>query len=283
VSASGHWVDGQPGALLNPAVRAVQYGDGVFETLCVRGGVAEYLERHRQRLQAGCEKLQLAFADWSGLGMELQQRAAEMDTGVIKVILSRAAGGHGYRFSADQGVTRILGTHPLPTYPQEYGTHGVRVRICGLRLGLQPRLAGIKHLNRLEQIVARAEWEQQYEEGLLLDYNDRLIEGTMSNLFMVRDGVVYTPALDSCGVAGVMRSVVLDLVAEAGLSGKRQTLGLSDLESAQEVFLCNSLIGIWPVIAVAGQYEFAVGPVTQALQRAVAEHSKTSAGKWYSW
>jgi 4-amino-4-deoxychorismate lyase len=283
VSKDRYWIDGWPATLLDPAVRAVHYGDGLFETICVRDGVAEYLDRHQQRLQAGCETLRLAFADWAGLDSELRQRAGEMGAGVIKIILSRGAGGQGYRFAADQGVTRIVSTYSLPTYSEEHSTRGVRVRICDLRLGLQPRLAGIKHLNRLEQIMARAEWEQQYEEGLLLDYNEQLIEGTMSNLFLVREGVVYTPPLDNCGVAGIMRSVLLDLAAELGVRANRQVLKLADLGSAQEVFLCNSLIGIWPVVSVADRFEFTVGPLTQALQRAHSEQSKTSAGNWYSW
>jgi 4-amino-4-deoxychorismate lyase len=157
------------------------------------------------------------------------------------------------------------------------------MRVCDLRLALQPRLAGIKHLNRLEQIMARAEWEEQYEEGLLLDYNGQLIEGTMSNLFLVRDRALYTPSLDSCGVAGVVRSVVLDLAVESGVRAARQALTLTDLEAAQEVFLCNSLIGIWPVVSVADQFDFTVGPLTQALQGALAVQSKTSVGNWYSW
>ncbi len=283
MSQSPYWIDGRPAPLLDPGVRAVQYGDGVFETICIRDGVAEYLDRHRQRMQAGCEKLRLTFGDWSGLEAELQERAGEVRNGVVKVILSRGAGRPTYRFSAQQGVTRIVSTHHLPTYPQECSTQGVRMRICDLRLALQPRLAGIKHLNRLEQIMARAEWEEQYEEGLLLDYNGQLIEGTMSNLFMVRDRALYTPSLDSCGVAGVMRSVVLDLAVESGVRTARRALRLTDLEAAQEVFLCNSLIGIWPVVSVADQFDFTVGPLTQVLQRALAGQSKTSVGNWYSW
>ncbi len=283
MSESRYWVDGQQGALLSPASRAVRYGDGVFETICVRDSAAEYLDRHRQRLQAGCEKLRLSFADWTQLEAELEQRASELGDGVVKVILSRDADSLGYRFGADQGVTRIVSTHPLPALPREWATQGIRVRICDLRLGLQPRLAGIKHLNRLEQIMARAEWEQQYAEGLLLDYNDQLIEGTMSNLFVVQDGGVSTPPLGSCGVAGVTRSVLLDLAAELGISARRRAMTLADLESAHEVFLCNSLIGIWPVISVADRFEFTVGPLTRRLQQALAGQSKTSAGNWYSW
>jgi 4-amino-4-deoxychorismate lyase len=241
------------------------------------------MDRHRQRLRAGCEKLQLIFDDWTALDSELQRCADALGSGVIKIIFSRGAGSRGYRFHADQGVTRIITTDPLPACPPEHGTRGVRVRFCDLRLGRQPRLAGIKHLNRLEQVMARAEWGQQYEEGLLFDCDNRLIEGTMSNLFVVHDNRVTTPRLDNCGVAGIMRSVLLDLAAESGFRPDRQELGPEALESAQEVFLCNSLIGIWPVTAIAGGPSYTVGPVTQALQRALAGYSKTGQGNWYAW
>lgn len=283
VSEKQYWIDGRPASRLDPAVRAVQYGDGLFETICVRNGVIEYLDRHRQRLQAGCGKLQLTFNDWTALDSELQRYADALGSGVIKIIFSRGAGSRGYRFRADQGVTRIITTDPLPACPPEHGTYGVQVRLCDLRLGRQPRLAGIKHLNRLEQVMARAEWGRQYQEGLLFDCDNRLIEGTMSNLFVVHDHRVSTPRLDNCGVAGIMRSVLLDLAVESGFQTERRVLGREALESAQEVFLCNSLIGIWPVIAVAGGPGYAVGPVTQALQRALAGYSKTGPGEWYAW
>jgi 4-amino-4-deoxychorismate lyase len=282
VSGVRYWIDSRATACLDPAGRVVQYGDGVFETLCVRHGVPEYLDRHMRRLKAGCERLQLAFSDWQGLTAEVRARAGENAGAVIKVILGRAAGGRGYRFAPEQPVTRIVSTQALPAVPPQHSEQGVRVRLCELRLGLQPALAGIKHLNRLEQVLARAEWQQDYAEGLLLDSNGRLVEGTMSNLFLVRDGVLLTPRLDACGVAGVMRSVLIDLAAAQGIDLRRQALQPADLGSVQEVFVCNSLIGIWPVIAVGEQFTFDAGGVTRALQRALARDDRTCCGDWYN-
>lgn len=281
MSATRYWIDTQPATCLDPGSRALQYGDGVFETLCVRRGVPEYLDRHLQRLRAGCERLQLHVADWDAVDEEVRSRAQACADGVIKLILGRAAGGRGYRFEPDQGTTRILSSHALPAIPPEYAEHGVQVRWCELRLGLQPALAGIKHLNRLEQVVARAEWQDEYAEGLLLDSDGALVEGTMSNLFLVRDGVLLTPRLDACGVAGVMRSVLIDLAAQAGIGLRRQPLLPADLASVQEVFLCNSLIGIWPVIAVGEQFTYAPGTLTRALQDALSVDDKRRSGNWY--
>jgi 4-amino-4-deoxychorismate lyase len=283
MSATGCWIDSRPASALNPALRAVHYGDGLFETLRVSGARIDYLARHLQRLQAGCQRLQLGFADWAGLEAELQQRAGEVGEGVIKLILSRGPGARGYRFTPGQGVSRIVSTHAPPAWPPAHATDGVGVRICELRLSLQPRLAGIKHLNRLEQVMARAEWGDEYEEGLMLDYNGCLIEGTMSNLFVIRDGTLLTPRLDDCGVAGVMRSVLLDIAAGLGVETRRETLLPADLQSAEEVFLCNSLIGVWPVVSVAPRYRYEVGPLTRQFQRALRLHSGDTSANWYSW
>ena len=283
MTATRYWIDTQAATGLDPAVRAVHYGDGLFETLCVRDAACEHLERHLQRLLAGCTALRLEFSDRPGLEAELRQRASELGSGIIKVILSRGPGGRGYRFSEGQGVARIVSAEALPDYPQAWATHGVRARICEMRLGLQPRLAGLKHLNRLEQVMARAEWEDDFEEGLMLDHHGHLIEGTMSNLFVIRDGELCTPRLDACGVAGVMRSVLLDLAAGLGLSVRREILLPADLSSAREVFLCNSVIGIWPVVSVGELHKFSVGPVTRRLQQALSAHPPGATGNWYSW
>ncbi len=280
MSDANYWIDGEPATGLDPGERIVQYGDGLFETLCVRQAVPEYLARHLCRLRVGCERLQLSFHDWPELAAQIGQLAGQINDGVIKVILGRRCAGRGYRFGAS-ATTCIVSSHPLPDWPAHNATAGVRTRWCALRLGVQPALAGIKHLNRLEQVLARAEWRQEYAEGLLLDCNERLIEGTMSNLFVVREGVLLTPRLESCGVAGVMRSVLIDLAAQLGIEVRRQTLRVTDLQCAQEVFVCNSLIGIWPVIEIGSQHRFAAGKLTRRLQQALRHDDKSGRGDWY--
>ena len=136
----------------------------------------------------------------------------------------------------------------MPDYPPECSFLGVDARVCDLRLGWQPRLAGIKHLNRLENVLARNEWcDPAIREGLLLDHAGNVIEGTMSNLLIIDQGRVLTPVLDRCGVAGVMREMLLEAAFDLQLPIEIRALSLDDVLQADEVGLCNSLIGLWPV------------------------------------
>lgn len=130
----------------------------------------------------------------------------------------------------------------------------------------QPLLAGLKHLNRLEQVLARAEWQDtEHAEGLMLDQAGRVIEGVFSNLFLVRDGVLITADLKRCGVAGVMRAELLFQAVSLGISTQITDIPLEQLQWADEVFVCNSVYGIWPVRAYAALH-WPVGPLTRKLQ-----------------
>lgn len=281
MSGAQYWIDGQPAQCPDPGTRALHYGDGVFETLHVHDGVAAYLDWHLQRLRAGCTRLQMAFDAWSELEAEISRQVRDSGDAVLKVILGRGVAGRGYRFEPAQPVTRIVSRTPMPVLPAGHATRGIRVRLCDLRLGVQPALAGIKHLNRLEQVLARAEWRDEYAEGLLLDCNGALVEGTMSNLFLARDGVLLTPRLDRCGVAGVMRSVLMELAGQGGIEVRRQRLVPADIDSADELLVCNSLIGIWPVSAVGERLTYPVGALTRTLQQALANDDMRRAGNWY--
>jgi 4-amino-4-deoxychorismate lyase len=164
----------------------------------------------------------------------------------------------------------VLIRYPFPDYPQEYRSAGVTTRICETPLGCNPRLAGIKHLNRLEQVLARSEWEDPaIQEGIMLDSDGHIIEGTMSNLFLISNNMLYTPDLSRCGVTGVMREVVIELANSLGISVKSITMHRSMLEEGDELFLTNSLIGIWPVVRCDDKV-YALGAVTSLLQQSLA-------------
>ncbi len=276
------WINGQPGHLVDVSERALQYGDGLFETIRVHASQPQCLNRHLQRLAAGCRRLNFPALTWELIGSELRALASERDDAVVKLILSRRSAGRGYRPGADQAVTRIASLYSLPQWPSNPSDNGIRVRICDTRLCAQPLLAGIKHLNRLEQVLARAEWEDAgIAEGLMLTDSDRIIEGTMTNVFMVSDQVLVTPDLSSCGVAGVMRSVILDLAKSLGIATQIRAVSLADVQAAEEIFVCNSLIGIWPVIAVGDAALFECGPMTRQLQAALTACEETDDGDWY--
>lgn len=245
--------------------RGLLYGDGLFETMAVSNGRVSSWSRHMARLLAGCERLGIAL-DTMQLAQEADELLAGTGQGVLKVIVTRGSGGRGYRVPDRVVPRRILQLHPRPEFPPAARETGVAVRLCTTRLSQNPLLAGIKHLNRLEQVLARREWQDpQIAEGLLQDADGRLVEGTMSNLFIVRDQVLLTPDLHRCGVAGIMRSIILDLAEGQSLMTKIRALDMDDLLAADEVFLCNSLIGIWPVIAVDGR-TYRKGSMTSRMQ-----------------
>ena len=258
-------VNGQAQEHIAVADRGLHYGDGLFETIAVNGGQPRLWERHWRRLSTACRRLGIPEPDPAMLGDEVRRICAGVEQGVLKIILTRGEGGRGYRPPQTGRATRIMATYPWPAYPEAYWQQGVAVRVCATRLGRNPALAGMKHLNRLEQVLARNEWQDPHiAEGLMLDDNDHVIAGTMSNLFIVTAHGLVTPVLAACGVTGVMRSVILDLAAELDIAWEVAPLRLEDLDRADEVFLTNALIGIWPVRRIE-QRDYSVGALTELL------------------
>ncbi|HHH89614.1 MAG TPA: aminodeoxychorismate lyase [Aliiroseovarius sp.] len=252
----------------NPGVfdRGLAYGDGLFETMAVLEGRCPFWDRHLRRLRRGCEALRLPLPDPALLRDEAQRLIGAESRAVLKLILTRGEGGRGYRHPGPVQATRILMRLPWPDYPPQNGQQGVQARFCETRLARQPALAGLKHLNRLEQVLARNEWQDPaIAEGLMLDEQENVIEGTMSNLFMVHNDTLYTPDLSACGVAGIMRERILELAAAEGIRSVIEPIAKSRLLAAEEIFLSNSLIGLWPVTRLADRV-FAAGPVSRALQ-----------------
>ena len=251
--------------------RAIHYGDGLFETIAVRDGCIEYWQRHMQRLVSGCERLNIPMPDASLLLNETRQLVNKQQ-GVIKIIISRGEGGRGYRAPNVANPKRVIGFYPLPQYPVEFQQQGIQLTVCKTPLGLNPVLAGMKHLNSLEQVLARSEWDDgKIAEGLMLDINGNVIEGTMSNLFFVRDGQLCTPVLSNSGVAGIVRDVVIECCQQLNISLSQGSYGLDDVLAADELFVTNSVISIWPVKQLL-KSSYPLGPVTQQLQQALANH-----------
>ncbi|MFD2641047.1 aminodeoxychorismate lyase [Pseudomonas japonica] len=259
------WVDGQGADSLALQNRGLAYGDGLFETIAVKAGRLSLPDYHLDRLALGCKRLAIE-ADLLLIEDELNRYAALLGDGVLKLILTRGDSQRGYAAAAGVAPRRILQGNPAPAYPAENAEQGVRLFPCRTRLAEQPLLAGLKHLNRLEQVLARAEWQgAEYAEGLMLDMSGRVIEGVYSNLFLVRDRQLFTADLSRCGVAGVMRAALLDAAADEGIPTRVGDLSLSDLEQADELFLCNSVYGVWPVRSFAS-LNWSPGPLTRKLQ-----------------
>ncbi|RLA00777.1 MAG: aminodeoxychorismate lyase, partial [Gammaproteobacteria bacterium] len=180
-------VNGKPNDCVPTSDRGLLYGDGVFETIAVKNGQLHFWSEHVRRLQSGCERLGIDPVDETQLMGECRSLIRQSQQAVIKVIITRGSGGRGYRLPEQARPTRIIQLHEWPDYPASCTERGIKTRICRARLGHNASLAGIKHLNRLEQVLARQEWnDPNIMEGLMLDSDGDLVEGTMSNVFMVK-------------------------------------------------------------------------------------------------
>jgi 4-amino-4-deoxychorismate lyase len=259
-------VDGVANAGVSAIDRGLTYGDGVFRTFVVRSGVAPQWGRQYAKLAKDCAAIGVACPAEPLLAEDVRRAAQPNEECVVKIIVTRGAGTRGYAYGADMHATRIVASSPRPSYPRTYGTAGVRVRRCRLALGEQPALAGVKHLNRLENVLARAEWnDPDIAEGLLCDAAGNVIGGTMTNLFIARRGALATPALTRCGVAGVTRERVIEAAGRAGVACEIAELAWSEVAEADEVILVNSVAGAWPVREIDGAAR-AVGPLARTIQ-----------------
>lgn len=265
-------INGEPGRRVSIQDRGFQYGDGLFETILVRDDKPQYWRQHMQRLHKGCQRLKLDFPSEKILFQEAEFVMENQRDGVLKVILTRGKGGRGYRPGAGVAVTRVLSMHPSPDYPESWSQQGVAVRFCEQRLSDNPTLAGLKHLNRLEQVLARMEWDQQFQEGIMCDIRGNVIEGTMSNVFMLEGKDLITPQLLSCGVAGIMRRQVIRQACGLGLNVIERDITPEALLSSDGCFLTNSIIGLWPIRELA-EREWAVSSCLKNLAAAIEVQS----------
>lgn len=258
-------INGVPGDKIDIHDRGLLYGDGVFRTLRIEHGRPLHWWRHYRKLQHDCSILALPCPGIEVLASELQQLATRRQQGIAKIMVTRGSGERGYAPPAAVVPTRILTIAASPRFPDAYRTEGVKVRLCDLRLSHQPRLAGIKHLNRLENVLASAEWsDEEIAEGLLLDMCGHVVEGTRSNLFLVRNGSLLTPDLSNCGVDGVQRERVMEWAAQHDVACQSVHCTLDDVLAADEVFLVNSVIGLWPVCQLQ-QRNWAQHPVSRRI------------------
>lgn len=253
--------------------RGLQYGDGVFETALVKSGRAVAWARHQRRLLLGCARLGIEFHEITELAHEIEHLCDGVERAVLKVIVTRGVSGRGYRplVRASGGTpTRIVQLHPDPGAGR-HATSGVRITVCRTPWSINSNLAQIKHLNRLEQILARSEFrEDEVREGLMLDTEGNIISATAANVFFVRAGELITPDLTRCGVAGITREIVMELAAQIAIPVTVRAVSFQDLHAADEIFLTNSVMGLWPVSAVDKRL-VPGGPIAARLETAL-EH-----------
>ena len=267
-------VNGLPQEHIELSDRGFQYGDGLFETIAIKKGNPCFLDRHIERLNKGCQTLKIPEPCFKLLRNEAMLLAKDLDSAILKIIITRGSGGRGYRQPENIKPNRVLSIHPFPSYPKSFKEQGVSARFCETRLGINPSLAGIKHLNRLEQVLGRAEWsDANIQEGIMQDLNGYVIEGTMTNLFYVKNNTLFTSRLVYSGVAGIMRGIIIELAIEHNYSLIMKDFKENDLLTADEVFFCNSIIGIWPV-KIINNTHFDVGMMTRQLQYELSKYEQ---------
>lgn len=263
-------VNGQLQNVISLDDRGLAYGDGLFETIAWRQGQPRFLDRHLARLREGCRRLDLPAPPAAAIADEIGLAAASSQTGTVKIIVTRGCGRRGYTWEAGIVPSRIVGFDPEPSIVRP-PAGGVSVVYCDTPASRNPRLAGLKTLNRLDNVIARAELRaRSADEGLMFDDEARLVGGTMSNLFVVHNRELATPALDRAGVRGVMRDVVMERAREAGIACREISIARSFLESADEIFLTNALTGLRPV-TLCGASRLDPGPIAATLRAALLE------------
>lgn len=252
-------VNGAPADSVAATDRGLAYGDGVFRTMLARDRAPIAWDRHYRKLAADCAALDLPCPPAAVLARELARALDAPGPHVAKIIITRGSGPRGYAPPRQPSPTRVVMAGSPPEYPEEFERIGVEVRVCRTRLGFQPRLAGVKHLNRLENVLARAEWsDPAVPEGLMMDDEGHLAGGTQSNLFLLEEGRLVTPPLVRCGVAGVTRDRVMEAAASRGIPCREEPISQARLLRAEAALLVNSVVGVWGIRA-CGERRWAPG------------------------
>ena len=248
-----HWFhDGEPAEVVAIDDRAFQYGDGLFETVAIRDAEPRLWDYHMDRLAMGCERLHIEVPDIPTLRQRLCDAVIQSNERPVccaaKIIISCGVSPRGYARETPTTAKIYIGVFASNPVAAELYRDGVETLVCDTRLARFSATAGLKTLNRLEQVLARAEFAAHSAfEGLTLDASQQLICGTMSNVFIVANQTLITPSLQRCGVEGVMRRHTIETLRTNGIAVDIRDVGEDELYRSDEVFLTNSQFGILPV------------------------------------
>ena len=253
-------INGSFDHVISPFDRGFAYGDGVFRTMKMVDGLPENWPLHYQKLVADCAAINIVCPSAELLMSDLQQLFSPIGLpedllAIAKIIITRGEGSRGYTPPAITAPMRVVTKSAMPQYSEIRFSEGVSLTVCETRLASQAKLAGIKHLNRLENVLARMEWTDAHmtngiADGIMLDSADHVIECTSANIFARFGDTLMTPSLHQCGVAGITRQRIIDLAYTLSLKAKIEVIDLPTLLSADEVIICNSLYSAWQVKSI---------------------------------
>lgn len=248
-------VNGKEKAEIDVNSRGIAYGDGVFSTIKVEFGKIQLWQLHLARLKKSAKKLYFPEVDWALLSQEIQTFSMQyvaQENSVIKLILIRGSGGRGYSINGCNTIDRIITAHPFPDHYEQWQAKGIALIQCEYQLPINKYLAGLKTLNRLDQVLIKQEIEAKNAiDGIVCDQQGNVIETCSANLFLYKNEQWYTPSLENSGVAGVKRQEILDQAKIKGLNIIKTPLNKLDLLNADALCITNSLMNIVPIT----QYE----------------------------
>jgi len=268
--------NGEAASLVSIDDRAFQYGDGLFETIAIRDGEPRLWEYHMDRLAMGCGRMRIMVPDIQKLRQKLDdavERSHENPAHcAAKIVISSGVSARGYARKNPTDAKSYIGVFATLPVSVEHYRSGVETRVCSTRLAVFSVTAGLKTLNRLEQVLARSESvDHSAFEGLTLDADERLICGTMSNVFIVSNHSLITPSLHRCGVEGVMRRHAIETLRDNGIVVEVRDVDVAELYGSDEVFLTNSQFGVLPVRR-CGEKVWRVHPVTREVMSKMANN-----------
>ncbi|GGQ11403.1 4-amino-4-deoxychorismate lyase [Shewanella litoralis] len=254
------WVNQVKQGTISPFDRGLAYGDGVFATMRTasahQAAAVLFLDAHLQRLQQSCQRIGIHWQASQSLVEQLGLLASSYPDHCIKLLLTRGEGGRGYQAPDLANVTEVVSVHPIPSHYQHWQQHGIALASSPITLARQPLLAGIKHLNRLEQVLIKSQpLIANTQDWLVCDTQGWVIESSMANIFAIKQGKVCTPAITHAGVSGVMREQMIDLLLQEGVSVNAQAMRYDDICSADHIFITNSLFGVVDVNTI-DQFQF---------------------------
>ena len=239
--------NGEPISTAIATDRSLLYGDGVFTTIAINNGQPLLFQKHLNRLTNDCQRLKIDNLSIEDIKSQFFSAITNVERGIVRITISRSSGGRGYLCNKAEPVIWIS-VNDWPSHIELYRQSGINCRICQQPIHPNPSLAGIKHCNRLEQVLARNEWhDDQYQEGLMLDPDGNVIEGTMSNIFLIKDQQIFTSDLAFAGVDGIIRKTIIDIAMRLQIPLIVSTISVQDLLTADTLFITNSVIGIWRI------------------------------------
>ncbi len=252
VTGSQALINGRPETTIDLSDRGFQFGDGVFTTLLIQDGIPLFAREHLDRLDRDAKTLRLPSPEREVLSHEIAQLASGCASGILKIHWTRGSGGRGYLPAENLSPTRALILRPAEPFCEKLPAP-LRLRWAAMRLGINPVLAGAKHMNRLEQVLARLEWnDPEIDESLLKDSEGFVVEGISTNLFLLQGSSLVTPLLDRAGVKGVVRELLIKMALASGYSVREERVRPESIINAEALLLTNSVRGICPVASLEG-------------------------------